>query len=151
MNYFKISHKIDPIGVKLPNGASILARLAGIVRITADLILEDVFYLPEFNINLVSIPKLTKGSQFTMKFANESYIIQDHSQRRIGSGRLKNGLYHLDYGGGKVVPIIGNVSVAATSNSSSYSIPKTAIWHFRFGHASSANLDMLSKISLLYM
>lgn len=142
LNSFELSHKIDPIGVRFPNGASIVAKLAGIVRITADLVLEDVLYLPEFNINLISIPKLTRGSHFSVRFVNENCIIQDPLQRKIGSGKLKHGLYHLDYGGGKVVPVVSHVNATVDS---SYTIPNSAIWHFHFGHASSTKIDMLSK------
>lgn len=77
-----------------------------------------------------------------MWFVNENCIIQDPLQRKIGSGKLKHGLYHLDCGEGKVVPVVSHVNATVDS---SYTIPNSAIWHFRFGHASSTKIDMLSK------
>lgn len=129
------------ISVRLPNGNSVLANMAGIVRVNDELVLKDVLYLPDFNLNLISIPKLTKGSKCKVYFADDSCIIQDHSLWIIGSGKLKQGLYYLDYGGGNKVSVITNVTVSSHDPH----IPQSILWHYRFGHASHAKLESLSK------
>lgn len=108
--------------------------------------LYDVLYLPEFNFNLLSISKVVRTNHCNVIFSNGDCVIQDLSLKRTGSGKLKQGLYHLEYGGGNIVPVVGNISVNNDLlNSDVFSIPKKAIWHFRFGHASHAKLEMLCK------
>lgn len=141
LKMFDSYYNIRSLAVRLPNGNSICANKAGTIRINADLVLTDVLYLPEFNLNLVSIPKLAHGSNYHIRFADKHCFIQDHSQKMIGSGKLKQGLYHLDYGGGPTVSVVSNISVGTHS----YPIPKSILWHYSFGHASHAKLGMMSK------
>lgn len=84
---------------------------------------------------------MTQDSGCCVHFANDSCQIQDHSLRTIGSSKLKQGLYHLDYGGG-THPVVGKITV---SDSNNFQISKSVLWHYRFGHASHAKIDMLSK------
>jgi hypothetical protein len=70
----------------------------------------------------------------------------------IGLGKLLNGLYYLE--GTPKSSCSYNKSCSGTicSNSSSgtactiFSIPQTALWHFRLGHASHARLEIMHKL-----
>ncbi|RDX78572.1 hypothetical protein CR513_41137, partial [Mucuna pruriens] len=76
--------KINPIPVKLPNSISIQSSIAGIVRVTHDLVLLDVLYLLQFQFILLSISKLVKG---------------DPSSKTIDLAKLEDGLYYLNMDG----------------------------------------------------
>jgi len=53
-NIFTNFHKIKPIKVGLPNGSCVYANYAG-TRITKKLIIYDVFYIPKFTLNIISV------------------------------------------------------------------------------------------------
>jgi hypothetical protein len=57
----------------------------------------------------------------------------------IGSGRMINGLYYLEGTQSQLQPVTG-------TQCNSLAIPKTALWHFRFGHTSLARLELLQKL-----
>lgn len=63
MDWFESYRKINHIPESLPNGSVVMAQLAGDVKFSDTLILRYALFLPEFNINLVSISKLTKAAQ----------------------------------------------------------------------------------------
>lgn len=145
LKFFKSYYKIKPIGVRLLNGYPVIASIASTVSFSSHFILQDVLYLPDFNFNLISISKVVSSNKCRVTFTDQGCVIQDHSLKRTGLGRLEQGLYHLDYGAGKAEPTAGSVSVNSVNNDVCFSIPKSAIWHFRFGHASPAKLEMLCK------
>lgn len=64
------------------------------------------------------------------------------SLKKIGLGKLLGGLYHLEYGGNTSDAVASNISV---SNKNSFTIPASALWHYRFRHVSSLKLEMLCK------
>lgn len=117
----------------MPNGICVIASVADTIKVTKDLVLNDVLYLPEFNFNLVSISKVVRCNQCSVTFSYGHL-----SLKRTGSGKLKHGLYHLDYGGGNIVSVISNIFV----NNDVFTTLKSAIWHFRFGHAFHAKLEI---------
>lgn len=64
LKLFDSIHTMRPISVRLPNGTSVVANMTGRIKISDALVLQDVLYLPTFNLNLVSIPKLTSGNNY---------------------------------------------------------------------------------------
>lgn len=147
MIWFDNYLSIEPISVTLPNGNVMMAQLTGDVRFSDVLILRNAPFLPEFNINLVSISKLTKTTQCNCIFTDNTCSIQDSALRKIGLAKLHNGLYYLKVLG-KSGTCMNNVTPSSSNNnvvSNSVCIPKTALWHFRFGHISCEKLSMLCK------
>ena len=130
---------IKPFTVRLSNGISVQSNIAGTVKIMDDFVLFDVFYLPHFQFNLHSISKLVKGDQYQAMFSDDSCTIQDSSSKMISLAKLENGLYYL-HNDGMSLPLVNNV--ICNSNS----VPKSALWYFRFGNASSHRLDPWCKI-----
>lgn len=59
LKWFDSYEKIHLVSVKLPNGNMTAAQCAGIVKLNDSLILRDVFYIPEFSFNLISISSST--------------------------------------------------------------------------------------------
>jgi len=48
---------------------------------------------------LLSVPRLTQSSSYSVEFSADICVIQDHSLGKTGSCRIHNGLYQLEYGG----------------------------------------------------
>lgn len=84
--------------------------------------------------SIYSISKLVKQGQYQVMLSNDSCTIQDSSSKMIGLAKLENGLYYL-YNDGMSLPLVNNV--ICNSNS----VPKSALWHFRFRHVFSDRLD----------
>jgi len=51
--------KIKPVLISLPNGQTIYATYSGLVRFSDKFYLSDVLYVPHFQLNLISVSKLT--------------------------------------------------------------------------------------------
>lgn len=147
MVWFDSYYTIDPISVTLPNGNVVMAQLAGDVIFSDVLILRNALFLPEFNINLVSISKLTKTTQCSCIFTDNTCSIQDSALRKIGLAELHIGLYYLKVLGKDEISMNNVIPSSSNNNvvSSSISIPKTALWHFRFGRVFSEKLSMPCK------
>lgn len=140
LKFFDAYHDIRSIAVRLANGNSICVNKASTIRINPDLVLKDVLYLPEFDLNLVSIPKLAKGNACRVSLLMIIVSFRT-TQRMIGQGKFKQGLYHLDCGGGNKISVVSNISVGSHISP----IPNSILCHYRFGHASNAKIGMLCK------
>lgn len=62
LGYFNTYNNIQGAMVNLPTGQSIPVTHIGNIKLTDDLWLENVLYIPSFNINIVSASKLTKDA-----------------------------------------------------------------------------------------
>lgn len=66
------------------------------MSLAPDLTLCDVLYIPSFRVNLISVSSLLHGSDFSITFHTNSFVIQDkYKSRMIGQGDLWQGLYVL--------------------------------------------------------
>ncbi|GAU40997.1 hypothetical protein TSUD_92220 [Trifolium subterraneum] len=81
------------------------------------------------NFNLISVSKVTQDLHCTFRFTDHICIIQNSLQRTIGSAKFVHGLYYLEGTSPNSRPSPGTVC-------NSINIPSSAVWHFRFGHAS---------------
>ena len=66
---------IHPVAVGLSNGSSLEAIKVGSVKINNDLVLTNVFYVPTFNCNLISISQLLSTRQLSILFTNLECVI----------------------------------------------------------------------------
>lgn len=83
--------------VTLPNHEQIPVQFIGNVRLSADLMLEDVLFVPQFKFNLFSVSFLTRKSSLSIRFLTNSCVIQElHTLKMIGSGEKIVELYVLD-------------------------------------------------------
>ncbi|CAM8951474.1 unnamed protein product [Rhodiola kirilowii] len=119
-------HKVtSTCSVLLPNGEISQVELAGKFALTKDLILHDVFYVPSFKFNLISVSKLTGTSPCDIVFSKGNCVIQDHAHKiSLGTGKLIKGLYYLE----------GNNSVNKSICTATIKHVSPAVWHRRLGH-----------------
>ena len=117
--------------VELPNGGKSRTDLVGTIKLSHSLTLKDVLCVPEFQVNLLSISKLTQDLGCNVTFYLDCYLVQDLTTKKvIGRGRQSNGLYYLS-----------NLPSVHQTNTSH--IPN--LWHQRLGHPSYSPLWVLSK------
>ncbi|KAI5421811.1 hypothetical protein KIW84_045302 [Lathyrus oleraceus] len=85
---------IVPISVTLPDGSQLSISIFGSVHLTPSLVLHNVLYIPSFNVNLISIAKLSQNNNCSVQFnANSCSLMQNPSMETIGIAELQNGLY----------------------------------------------------------
>jgi hypothetical protein len=62
---FDKHHAIAPIQVKMANGTISYAKIDGTVKLFDDFYVHNVLLVPEFPLNLISVPKLTQSSSYS--------------------------------------------------------------------------------------
>lgn len=117
-------HEIPSEPVGLPNGKSTTATKEGRVKISDDIIWENVLYVPALNCNLMSVSQFLEKQKFIVFFTNKICVIQDPSSRNvIGAGKQHNRVYVFC----PVRRIQANKSVVQDTS---------MLWHRRLGHPS---------------
>lgn len=70
--YITLMHSVEtlphPVYIFLPTQVKILVHKVGSVVLTPELTIHNVFFVPSFHYNLLSISKLTKESNFEVLF-----------------------------------------------------------------------------------
>jgi hypothetical protein len=118
--------------VGLPNGGHTKIRNIGSIKLSHELSLDKVLYVPTFRVNLLSVSKLTRALHCMVTFYLNFCIVQDmDTKRMISLGKHFDGLYYLTPGQN---PYFAN-HIHHTNN----------LWHRRLGHPSSAPLLSLAK------
>ncbi|RVW61843.1 hypothetical protein CK203_064367 [Vitis vinifera] len=112
--------------VGLPNGESVVATQSGFVRLSNNITLKNVLYVPKLNCNLLSVSQLTDDLHCIVQFNSYMCAIQDHTRELIGTGVRRDGLY---YFGGAEGDSVQHVSVHNTAST-------LELWHKRMGHPS---------------
>lgn len=122
---------IDGFTVTLHNNESISVSMTGDVRLDDFLVLKYVLYVPEFDLNIVSVSALTKTKDFTVHFFDDNAIIQDRKKNmKIGKAERHVGLYILQHNNKK------NETINLVS---------LETWHRRFGHPSIDRLVVIKN------
>ncbi|KAL4283344.1 hypothetical protein GQ457_16G019720 [Hibiscus cannabinus] len=80
--------------VKLPNNELVQVCHIGTVQINDFLVLHNVFHIPNFGFNLISVSQLVKENLYSLIFTSDACFIQEVSPwKMIGMARLTQGLY----------------------------------------------------------
>lgn len=80
--------------INLPNGSSVLVKHVGKYNLTSDIVLNNVWHVPDFKFNLLSMSKLSTENDCIVKFLKHSCVIQEYFMGKIlGIGKTINGLY----------------------------------------------------------
>lgn len=80
-----------------PNGSTAQINKIGNMQLSNSLILFDVFVVPDFNINLLSVHKLCKDSKSEVVFNEHKCIVQDsQSKEMVETGNQIGGLYYMN-------------------------------------------------------
>ena len=136
----------------LPNSSQVLVQFVGNVVLSKHLILHDVYFVPGFRFNLISVGALLKHSHLSITFNSQFLLIQDSNHlKMIGRAELLKGLYVFkadssslpssDIGASIHSSVLPSgchsrlQSVASCNSHSKNNIPLT-IWHARLGHSS---------------
>ncbi|XP_035838860.1 uncharacterized protein LOC118486484 [Helianthus annuus] len=82
------------MGVKHPNGTDAKVTQIGCFKLSENVILKDVFVVPEYCVNLISVYKLAKDNKLKVVFDENNCYIQDVCLKKNPvTGRQTNGLY----------------------------------------------------------
>ena len=124
------------LGVLIPDGTRAPVTHIGTVVFSPFLTLTDVYYIPSFKYNLISVSKLSQCNNIDVIFSANNCSFQDRSTKNlIGQADLYSGLYQL-------------------RSSSIFSVFKNKpfdVWHCRLGHPSGDRFRfLLRKFSYMY-
>ena len=73
--------------ISLPDGGQTHIESIGSLHITPHIKLDDVLKVPQFQVNLLSVSKLTRALQCIMMFFSDICVVQDTTTRKtIGLG-----------------------------------------------------------------
>jgi len=91
---YNMLHTHDFVG--LPNEGEAEIHNVGSIKVSETITLEGVLHVPQFNVNLLSVSKLTQGLQCIVIFFDKFCVVQDMTTgRTIGLGKQFNRLYYL--------------------------------------------------------
>lgn len=144
LNKDSISQAVNPKRVILPNGDVSLVTHTGCSNISENSTIQNVFHLPQFKYNLLSVSKATKQLNCTATFFPNFCVFQDLWSGKVKEiGREKNGLYFLLRqrlpGHGKVAGYAFNTQNTKKSD--------LRLWHNRLGHVPFRTLSHMFSIS----
>ena len=123
--------------VRHPNGTTAHISKIGNVHLSKSLTLFDVFDVPDFNVNLLSVYKLCKDSRCQVTFNENECLIQDlQSKGMVENGNQSGGHYYLN--GLPTGNIEANVCVPNCFISK-------FTWHNRLGHPAEPALNVLKQ------
>ncbi|MFS8032362.1 putative transcription factor interactor and regulator CCHC(Zn) family [Helianthus anomalus] len=130
-----VINQIDVLDYKIkvnhPNGTSALVTKIGDVKLNDKVTLHDVFVVPDYCVNLISVHKLAKDSKITVSFDENMCYLQDSlTKKMLVTGSQHEGLY-----------FCGESSVESCFSSDS--VDMTNVWHARLGHPSEIVLKVL--------
>jgi len=69
--------------IGMADGAISVATKRGMVKLNSNLILNDVFYLPRLNCNLISMVQLLNELLCTVSFSHKLCVIQNQTMMRL--------------------------------------------------------------------
>ena len=124
--------------VRIANGSAVHVSCTGDVRLSPDLTLSSVLYVPDFAYNLLSISRIVRDYACDVIFSTSGCLLQDqHSKKIFGKGYERDGLYYFgDPPGARTSSLSLQASVMPNLESSSFSLESLNLWHARLGHAS---------------
>ncbi|KAJ0480735.1 putative RNA-directed DNA polymerase [Helianthus annuus] len=119
------------ITVGHPNGTSVKVLKIGDLKLTDEILLKDVFFVPGYSVNLLSVHRLSRDNNVDVVFNETTCVFQDSNSKRIlMSGSQDCGLYFVG-NSGNLPSVCFNSSI------------KTFTWHSRLGHPSDQVLAVL--------
>ena len=158
--FSSITHVFN-VFVTLPNSSQVPVQFVGNVVLSKHLILHDVYFVPGFRFNLISVSALLKHFHLSITFNSQFLLIQDSNHSKmIGRAELLEGLYVFKADSSSlpssnigasihssVLPFSCNSrlhSVASFNSHSKNNIP-LPIWHGRLRHPSDQRLYALKN------
>lgn len=130
-----LSRPIRNCTVPLPDKTSISVHSYGDIKLNDHIILKDVLFVPQFQVNLLSVSALTTTSLLTINCFPNHFLIQVFNiMRTIGMVESCQDLHILD--SDKLSMLHMEDSFQSKSFSASVNKVSTKVWHQRLGHLS---------------
>ncbi|KAF7825622.1 NADPH-dependent aldo-keto reductase, chloroplastic-like [Senna tora] len=143
----RVLEKVIP--VHLPDGSVQNVKHTGSVVIQGKIHLHNVFLLPNFKYNLLSVNKLVKDNGVSVFFNASSCVIQDQKTKEtLVEARLLDNLYVLKHdhdnvhNPGNQFETVNSADIMNSANTS------FLLWHQRLGHAPVDALKHIDAISM---
>lgn len=116
--------------VQMADGSTATITRIGSTSINPSLHLDNIFLIPSFKFNLLSVSQLTKSLNCSVTFFSDHCVFQDLTTKKtIGVGKCWNGLYYLQ----RSMNFLAGLK------------PSFDIWHWRLGHpAANRSVSILS-------
>lgn len=125
--------KITDTRVSLLNQSKIYIHYIGDFKTNSHIQLRDVLFVPEFELDLISITSITNPGTISVKFYHYFALIKQlKDMKMIGRGRVQAGLYVLEDSPHSSMVFVNVVSCQQ--------------WHQRFSHPPVNKLKMLDSI-----
>ena len=140
------------IFVTLPNNNRVPVHFIGTVKFNSEFILENVFYVPSFNVNIFSVSAFLKQPHRSVIFLPNTFLIQDtHTLRMIGKGNLLEGLYVLQVDqepepSSQQISSLSSLQNNVACNIHTSNKVSVETWHARLGHISNQRLRVLKDL-----
>ncbi|VFQ88089.1 unnamed protein product [Cuscuta campestris] len=131
----------NPITVTLPDGTHKTVTKAGKVKLSLDLVLMDVLYMPDFQFSLISVSKVIDTQRVSVVFLPDKCVFQDPSTEQIMATALRShGLYKLrvEHKGKEIYKRHGMAANTCTPE----------LLHARLGHTSMSKMKHISESSI---
>ncbi|GKD94167.1 hypothetical protein Tco_1374004 [Tanacetum coccineum] len=125
--------------VSLPNAQTVEVTTYGSVTLNANITLHNLFHIPSFTYNIISVSKLLHGTSISLTLTASYCIFQDRN-KRITHGTLCDGLYFIS-------PTISSYTTLPTILHSSIT---PSLWHSRLGHSSFTVLRKIKPLASLF-
>ena len=134
LNYFP---SLTKDSVRIADGSFTPISGTGSVICTSNIKLSSVLHVPHFPVNLLFVSAITNALNCKIEFFPDHCVIQDlHTGKRIGNGRLHDGLYMLEGDPGS--------SISQACFGENKDVNQEIIqWHRRLGHPSFFALEKL--------
>ncbi|GAA0147742.1 hypothetical protein LIER_07368 [Lithospermum erythrorhizon] len=147
--FYKFSPHPSPSTVRIADGSHSKVAGIGSIKLTKNIILSSVLYVPKLDCNLISVGKLTRDLDCVTKFYPK--LCEFHavdSGKVIGSAEMCGGLYLLNGNSPLHRQVHSSCVSESVSNSSSTSVSvsnenNVMLWHYRLGHPNFVYLERM--------
>lgn len=120
-----------------PNGSSARINKIGNLQLSNALTLFDVFVIPDFSVNLLSVHKVCRDSKCKVVFDEYSCVVQDsQSKGTVETGNESGGLYYISSS--------PSGTISTKTNLAKCFVAKIT-WHSRLGHPAEPALNVLKE------
>lgn len=97
LHWFHSYYDINMVNIRLPNGNFAVAKQLGTIYFTSQFFIQNILFVPQLSLNLISVSKLCQDLNCTINFTNSQCLIQEpQSLKMIGYANFIEGLYHLN-------------------------------------------------------
>ncbi|KAL2245844.1 UNVERIFIED_CONTAM: hypothetical protein Sindi_2852600 [Sesamum indicum] len=133
-SFHSFAKPATPHFIHLPDGSKNAVTYVSNVQLNDEITLHNVFFVPQFSVNLISVSQLCAHTSFQLLFTKESCFLQDQdSKKSLAIAHLFKNLYifrpHPSFA--SAMDSVGSGLAMSCTQSNNQTL-----WHQRLGHAS---------------